>query len=456
MKKTLSLSLSMLLSIAITPISVFAQEARPEQVTLDGIEYTLEGSGDAYRVTGVTDTSIKTLVLPAKIEGLDVTCTDNVFFKCAQLQAFSVEEGSRYLYTDDGVLFMTDYPGVEQMLIAYPIGKEDAVYQIPVGTDVSATCPFNGCQNLTTIYLPDQEGLNIVGQLTTRCNNLEHVYGTMQTTRWGLILGGKIQEISFGGTCAPLQLRAMDYPFLDTLDLQEDMQIEQNERIQESDDQITQQIEYGIPTQLSPMFLCSGLNVTNLRIPQVISDTWMYWEYNRTADMTDAPYGVVISDCPNLETLTIPYGAVRDGVKITNCPKLSSIVVEERDDAKERIMEIRTQEGLPVYAYEKATYDGTLRIEGCPNVQKVENADAYERLLVQLNTPTFRYGDVNENGRLDILDVIFVNKHVMIGETLTETQKQAADVNQNGSVDEIDSLMILKEVVGITKDYTEI
>ena len=61
-------------------------------------------------------------------------------------------------------------------------------------------------------------------------------------------------------------------------------------------------------------------------------------------------------------------------------------------------------------------------------------------------------GDANE---VDILDVIAVNKHIMVNEPLTDEQKEAADVNQNGEVDEIDSLMILKEVVEITKDFVE-
>ncbi len=59
-------------------------------------------------------------------------------------------------------------------------------------------------------------------------------------------------------------------------------------------------------------------------------------------------------------------------------------------------------------------------------------------------------GDVDESGKVDILDVITLNKSLMIGEKLTDQGKVNADVDLSGGApDEVDSLNILKCVVEI-------
>ena len=57
------------------------------------------------------------------------------------------------------------------------------------------------------------------------------------------------------------------------------------------------------------------------------------------------------------------------------------------------------------------------------------------------------YGDVDGSGKVDILDVITLNKSLMIGEVLTAEGKANADVDKNGVINETDSLNILKFVV---------
>ena len=57
------------------------------------------------------------------------------------------------------------------------------------------------------------------------------------------------------------------------------------------------------------------------------------------------------------------------------------------------------------------------------------------------------YGDVDESGIVDILDVIAVNKSLLGGLTLSDQGKANADVDHNKSVDTTDALNILKAVV---------
>ncbi len=59
------------------------------------------------------------------------------------------------------------------------------------------------------------------------------------------------------------------------------------------------------------------------------------------------------------------------------------------------------------------------------------------------------YGDVNLDGKVNILDIITLNKAVLGKETLNAQQTANADVDNSGTPDATDSLNILKAIVGI-------
>ncbi|MBR3629647.1 MAG: hypothetical protein IKN55_04155 [Oscillospiraceae bacterium] len=63
----------------------------------------------------------------------------------------------------------------------------------------------------------------------------------------------------------------------------------------------------------------------------------------------------------------------------------------------------------------------------------------------------FEPGDVYPDEKVDLLDVITLNRHLMMGEFVFPQRIAAADVNQNGVPDETDALMILKSVLGVEK-----
>lgn len=54
------------------------------------------------------------------------------------------------------------------------------------------------------------------------------------------------------------------------------------------------------------------------------------------------------------------------------------------------------------------------------------------------------YGDVNEDGDVNILDVTLINKYLLGTAELSEQGKKNADVDANGTIDTTDSLNILK------------
>ena len=62
-------------------------------------------------------------------------------------------------------------------------------------------------------------------------------------------------------------------------------------------------------------------------------------------------------------------------------------------------------------------------------------------------------GDVTQDSRIDIMDVILVNKSIFGRETLTDAQIQAADVNKNQKVDTSDSLLMMQYIVKLIEDF---
>ncbi|MBQ4464849.1 MAG: dockerin type I repeat-containing protein [Oscillospiraceae bacterium] len=62
-------------------------------------------------------------------------------------------------------------------------------------------------------------------------------------------------------------------------------------------------------------------------------------------------------------------------------------------------------------------------------------------------------GDVNDDGKIDIMDVIALNKHLLGSGTLSDRSKLNADVDKNGVTDTTDSLNILKFVVELIPSF---
>ena len=68
---------------------------------------------------------------------------------------------------------------------------------------------------------------------------------------------------------------------------------------------------------------------------------------------------------------------------------------------------------------------------------------------------SFLYGDVDESGTVDILDVIMLNRSIMGKEILSDSQQKAADVNLNHVPDSSDALTIMKYIVKLIAELPE-
>ncbi len=64
-----------------------------------------------------------------------------------------------------------------------------------------------------------------------------------------------------------------------------------------------------------------------------------------------------------------------------------------------------------------------------------------------------KLGDVDENGKIDILDVIMLNRAMLEKEKLTSSQQKNADVDKDNKPTAADSLMIMKYIVGLVTAF---
>jgi hypothetical protein len=87
----------------------------------------------------------------------------------------------------------------------------------------------------------------------------------------------------------------------------------------------------------------------------------------------------------------------------------------------------------------KATTYATTAVKGAIKVGAPAETDPPSGDIV--------YGDVDENGKVDIIDVITLNKNLMVNDPISAQGKKNADVDKNGKIDETDALNILKAVV---------
>ncbi len=110
--------------------------------------------------------SLQTISIPA-----GVTSIDNMAFRqCANLEEILVDEASISFSSADGVLFSKD----QDILYAYPTGKNDASYEVPVTVQYIVSSAFQNCTALTEVTLPD--GLLDIGLFAfDGCTGLQEI-----------------------------------------------------------------------------------------------------------------------------------------------------------------------------------------------------------------------------------------------------------------------------------------
>lgn len=130
---------------------------RPADGAIDTGANGLPGAGINNNNGDKADTSDELNTEVSGPEAAPAQVTENVFRGCGKLQGFVVNDTNPYFTVKDGVLF--DKSG--KKLIRYPVGRADAAYAIPEGTETIADAAFmmpataTASGALKTVTFPD-------------------------------------------------------------------------------------------------------------------------------------------------------------------------------------------------------------------------------------------------------------------------------------------------------------
>ncbi len=130
---------------------------RPADGAIDTGANGLPGAGITNKNGSEADTSDELNTEVSGPEAAPAQVTENVFRGCGKLQGFVVNDTNPYFTVKDGVLF--DKSG--KKLIRYPVGRADAMYAIPEGTETIADAAFmmpataTATGALKTVTFPD-------------------------------------------------------------------------------------------------------------------------------------------------------------------------------------------------------------------------------------------------------------------------------------------------------------
>ena len=105
------------------------------------------------------------------------------------------------------------------------------------------------------------------------------------------------------------------------------------------------------------------------------------------------------------------------------------------------------------------TWTGYLEISGDYNgtvgpVYYTAAEATTETTVIPTETPALLPGDADNSGKIDILDVITINRAILGKEKLSDEQLKAVDFNGNGKPEASESLMIMKYIVGLITDFS--
>ncbi len=93
---------------------------------------------------------------------------------------------------------------------------------------------------------------------------------------------------------------------------------------------------------------------------------------------------------------------------------------------------------------------------GAPTVPPTEETTAPTEETTETTKPSdsndVRYGDVNCDDNVNLLDVLTLNRNLLVGEKLTEEGVRNADVDRDGVPTSVDALNILKFTINLVKE----
>ena len=439
-----------------TPVAVSSMTASAEESTeaedsviVDNIQYRYKSLG-YYEAEKVTDISITSVTIPAKINNKDVVVRDNIFGTCYHLKEINVEEGNAYHNSIDGVLLSFN------TLIAYPCAKTNTDYTVPLNvTKIGAA--FQHCDFLKSVTFSEN-----VTKIETKafyyCSNLEEINGVITNACSNFLLFcPKIKHLHFKGINDSISLNGLT----------------ELESLIFDDDAVTAIVvldnlpalkEVSLPA-IHNDFTALEASVTNCENLETI-------HVNNKSMFTNTVM-LEISDCPILKKIVVDNiedGSTEVPMKLKNLPELENITYYEPLTCKAALQnELDNWHFLsPKPTLESLKGESLERVFAVPKLQLTENCGQFtvygydtnevlkyscEKYDIPFIPLEQKAGDLTGDTQLDIRDVIQLNQSIFGKVTLTDSEKKAADVNGDGIADATDSLLIMKYIVGLIDSF---
>ena len=362
------------------------------------------------------------------------------FGHCTEIKQIFVSDTHPTLSSEDGVLFNKD----KTELIRYPAGKEDESYTIPDTVTKISESAFSGCENLTSVTISESV-TEIEAYAFAYCPSLTTITipDGLTSIEYSIFCGSGLSTIIIPDSIKRIGSYAFSQTNLSSVT-----------------------IPSGVTDIGDATFLgCTSL--TSVTIPDGVQAI-----NSNTFKECSALSSIVIPDsvtslgesaffgCSELTSITLPHNVTSiEKWSLAKCSNLDSIIFKnpncEIEDSGYTIYgEVDGGGNIEfngtLYGYEGSTAQVYAEKYGFKFALLDEEPDTTEP-----KTEELKQGDASGDGKINVLDVITINKAAMGKETLSPEQLKAIDFNSNGKPDSEESLMILKYIVGITASLTD-
>lgn len=404
-----------------TEDAVLVSDTTNEIIEVDGLRY--KETDDYMLLCGVADTSVTSITIPATVNGKPVSMDmsrsrekTGSFASCKKLESFSVDEDNTSLCSVDGVLFSKDMT----TLAAYPTARAGE-YTVPETVQYISARAFASCGKITKVTLPESI-IEIGDYAFLSCFDLKEIVNP-----------------------APFRhMTAIDYCYsLERVELAENLEFDNfqmhvcpslKEFVIPDSTKVSNSIR--IEGCEMPILDLSPIQITSENFRSITVETCGAKELilPKTGKMEQ----LRLSYCDVLQKVEVPEeNYFIRGIKITDCPVLRSM----------RFLNptFRIGEVLGMSELEGATVEENSNVAFyTDSVSLQTTAEKLGLSWYPLSQEYILYGDVNQDGKVDLTDSIMLSKANSNLIELSEAQQKVADCDANGTVDDNDASILLQ------------